>query len=199
MRSARRIFIISAVIALASIGFVAYQMFWGPERLDLAGKGLPELLENGGLLGLIAIPVVLVIVALSLRPLLRILFPDQIKDGVNAPARVLKVWDTGVSLNDNPQVGLLLEVTPPGGSPIQVETRTVVSRLNAALVQPGVTAEVRLDPQRPTRLRVLALHVLSADQPDAAARMEQLNRLRDQGLITAEEYSQKREEILRSL
>jgi len=199
MKFSRPVFIVSIIIALVSLGYVAYQMFWGPDRMDLAGKSLPELLENGGLLGLIAIPAVLIISALVMRPFMRILFPDQIKGGVTAPARVLKVWDTGVSINDNPQVGLLLEVTPAGGSTFQAEGKTVVSRLQAALVQPGVTAEVRYDPQRPQRLQVLNLRLQAPGAGNAETRLEELDRLRERGLITAEEYCQKRDQILKDL
>lgn len=193
------IFVISGTLAVASFGFVFYMMFWGPERIDLAERGLPELIESGDLVGIIVVPIVLIITALSMRPFLRIIFPEQIKNGITAQARVLKVWDTGVSINDNPQIGLELEVSPPGGSPFQVEAKTVVSRLNAALVQPGVTAEVLYDPQKPARLQVQTLNVAEAGASGAAARLEELEALRDKGLITAQEYQQKREEILKAL
>lgn len=199
MKFSRPIFIASILIALASLGYVAYQMFWGPDRIDLIGKSLPELLDNGGLLGLIVIPVVLLIGILVMRPFLRIMFPDEIKGGVTAPAKVLKVWDTGVSINNNPQVGLLLEITPTDGVSFQAESKTVVSRLQAALVQPGATAEVRYDPQKPQRLQVLNLTLPSPGASNTETRLEELTRLRERGLITAEEYIQKRDQILKDL
>jgi hypothetical protein len=132
-------------------------------------------------------------------PFLRIIFPREIKNGVTAQAKVLKVWDTGVSINDNPQVGLLLEVSPPGGNSFQVEAKTMVSRLNAALVQPGITAEVKYDPEKPQRIQILSLNIQGTAPSNAAGRMEELNDLYDKGLITKEEYQQKREEILKAL
>ncbi len=199
MKSIQKVFLLSGIIAVAAFGLVVYLMFWGPDRIDLAGKSLPQLLEEGDIVAIIVVPIALIITGVAILPFLRIIFPDEIKNGVNAPATVLKVWDTGVSINDNPQVGLRLEVSPAGANPFQTETKTVVSRLNVSLVQPGVTAEVRYDPQKPTRLKVLTLNVESPAATGAAARMEELNNLRDKRLITEEEYRQKREEILKAL
>jgi len=199
MKPIRVVFLLSGIILIASLGFVAYQMFWGPEHIEFAGRSLSDLLESGDLPSLFVIPLVLIISAIAMISFMRIIFPDQIKDGVTAHAEVLKVWDTGVSINDNPQVGLLLEVSPPGLIPFQAETKTVDSRLNVALEQQGVTAEIRYDPQKPKRMKVLTLHILGAAPTGAASRMEELNDLRDKGLITEEEYRQKREDILKAL
>jgi hypothetical protein len=199
MKSIRKIFIISGVIALAALGFVAYQMFWGPDHIQLAGRSLPQLLESGDLPSVLIIPGILIICAITLLPFLRIIFPAEIKNGVTAQAKVIKVWDTGVSINDNPQVGLLLEISPMGSNPFQAEAKTVVSRLNAALVQPGVAAEVKYDPKKPKRIQILTLHIQGAASTDTAARLEELTGLRDKSLITEEEYRQKREDILKSI
>ncbi|MBP8002871.1 MAG: hypothetical protein KA314_22090 [Chloroflexi bacterium] len=66
--------------------------------------------------------------------------------GVPAQARVLQLADTGVRLNDNPQVKLVLEVHPMGQPPYQVETTAFVSMLKLAQIQPGQTVNVRYDP-----------------------------------------------------
>jgi formate hydrogenlyase subunit 3/multisubunit Na+/H+ antiporter MnhD subunit len=134
MKSMRTILLISGVIVLISLGVVVYMMFWGPDHLELGGRSLSELLKSGDLTPLIVIPIVLIVSAVTILPFLRIMFPAEIKNGVTAQAKVLEVWDTGVSINDNPQVGLLLEVSPPSGSPFQVKAKSLVSRLNAALV-----------------------------------------------------------------
>ncbi len=203
MKTVRISLIVSAVGTIAGLGLVVYLMFWGPDHLDLAGKSLPQLLEDEEVLpALIAIPVMLItliIGAVVMLPFLRVVFPSEIKNGVTAQAKVLKVWDTGVSINDNPEVGLLLEVSPTSGRPFQAEAKTVVSRLNVALVQPGVRADVKYDPQKPQRLQVETLHIDGAAGGGAATRMEELNELRDKRLITEEEYRQKREEILKEL
>lgn len=199
MKRVRKVFLLSAIGVVASLGYVVYLMFWGPDRLQLGEKSLPQLLEGGELLALLSISVILIATGSALRPFLRILFPAEIKNGSTAQARVLKVWDTGVSINDNPQVGMLLEVSPAGGLPFQAEARAVVSRLDVARLQPGVTAEVKYDPQKPQRLQIMTLQIEGAPPADAAARLAALDELRDKGLITAEEHRQKRQEILRAL
>jgi hypothetical protein len=207
MKSIRGVFILASVIAILSFGVVAFFMFFGPDRIDIAGRSFSELLKDEDFLPIIIVPVVLVITGVTMIPFLRTIFPHQIKNGVTAQARVLKVWDTGVSINDNPQVGLLLEVRDIAGSTFQVEGKTIVSRLNAALVQPGITAEIKYDPEKPKRLEILQLNISNpAADPgggtapgDTAARLEELNGLRDKGLITPEEYSRKRADILNAL
>ncbi len=203
MKTVRISLIVSAVGTIAGLGLVVYLMFWGPDHLDLAGKSLPQLLEDEEVLpALIAIPVMLITLIIGvvvMLPFLRIVFPGEIKNGVTAPGKVLKVWDTGVSINDNPEVGLQLEISPPNGRPFQADAKTVVSRLNVALVQPGVRADVKYDPQKPQRLQIETLHIDGATSNSATTRMEELNELRDKRLITEEEYRQKREEILKEL
>jgi hypothetical protein len=199
MKSMRKVLLLSGILTLGSLGVVAFLLFWGPDRVDFAGRRLSDLWESKDLVPLIVVPIALVIMGVTMVPFFRIAFPDKIENGVNARAKVLKVWDTGVSINDNPQVGLLLEVTPLGGSIFQVETKTIVSRLSVALVQAGTTAEVRYDPQNPKRMRVLNIDVEDAVSGGAVGRMEQLDLMREKGLITQDEYHQKREDILKEL
>lgn len=68
------------------------------------------------------------------------------KTGVPAQARILSLSDTGVTINMNPQIKLLLEVTPPMGSTYQVEMKKVISRLDTASYQPGNILSVIVDP-----------------------------------------------------
>lgn len=66
--------------------------------------------------------------------------------GVPAEAVILKISDTGTTINDDPVVRLLLQVHPPGQSPFQAETEQLVSRLQILQVQPGATVQVKYDP-----------------------------------------------------
>jgi hypothetical protein len=68
------------------------------------------------------------------------------KTGVPAQARILSLSDTGVTINMNPQIKLLLEVTPPMGAPYQVEMKQVISRLQVSEYQPGTVLPVIVDP-----------------------------------------------------
>ena len=198
-KSMRTALLLAGIIALGSMGIMVFLLLWGPERIDVAGRTLAELWDNEEITPLIVIPIALVIMGVTMVPFFRIAFPDKIENGITAPARVLKVWDTGVSINDNPQVGLLLEIAPPGGSTFQAETKTIVSRLSVALVQAGTTAEVRYDPKNPKRMRVLNIETEDPASGGAVRRMEQLDLLRDKGLITQDEYRSKREEILKEI
>ncbi len=72
--------------------------------------------------------------------------------GVPAQARVLQLADTGVRLNDNPQVKLVLEVQPLGQPAYQVEIASFVSMLKLAQIQPGNIVNVRYDPADPSKV-----------------------------------------------
>jgi hypothetical protein len=112
------------------------------------------------------------------------------------------MWDTGTTINDDPLVGFLLEVRPLGLPAYQVETKTLVSRLSIANVRQGMRATVKYDPQNLKRVAVEKFHSEPASPESVAStsdRLEELEQLRNRRLITDEEYSQKRSEILESL
>src|SRR3954469_810070 len=65
---------------------------------------------------------------------------------VNAPAQVVQVRDTGMTINDNPRVALTLQVNPTDGSPpFQTSTKVTVSRV--AIPRAGDSFVVRYDPE----------------------------------------------------
>jgi hypothetical protein len=112
---------------------------------------------------------------------------------------VLSVKDTGVSVNDNPQVSLMLEIKPRDRAVFQAEAKTLVSRLDAALVQPGISAEVVFDPTNPSRVQIANLDLKPVALNNAESRLRELDRLYNERLITGEEYRVKREEIIKGL
>lgn len=67
------------------------------------------------------------------------------KNGYATNARVVQVSDTGVTVNNAPQVKLLLEVTPPSGTAYLVETKQLISRLQTSMFQPGMMVPVLID------------------------------------------------------
>ncbi len=67
------------------------------------------------------------------------------KSGFATTARVVEVHDTGVTVNNAPQVKMLLEVTPPNGAAYLVETKQLISRLQTAMYQPGSVIPVLID------------------------------------------------------
>ena len=72
--------------------------------------------------------------------------------GEPAQAKILRIWDTGTTLNDDPKVGLLLEVYSPNRAPYQVETKCYVSRLKISQVQPGNVVAVKIDRQDASKI-----------------------------------------------
>lgn len=72
--------------------------------------------------------------------------------GRQGTAVVTAIRDTGVTVNDNPQVELDLDVTVEGMPVYPVTHRQVISRLAVAGFQPGAVVPVRVDPQQPRTL-----------------------------------------------
>ena len=75
--------------------------------------------------------------------------------GAPAEAEILRIWDTGITVNDDPVIGMEVEVTPAEGDPYQaVIPKTWISRLDIPQFQPGRILAVRYDPDNPTRVAV---------------------------------------------
>lgn len=72
--------------------------------------------------------------------------------GGQAQAQILQLRDTGMTLNDNPQIEVLLEVRPMNRPAYQTQTRCYISRLRIPQVQPGATVNVKIDPQNPVNV-----------------------------------------------
>src|SRR4051794_2973182 len=62
--------------------------------------------------------------------------------------------DTGVVVNENPEVELELQVSVEGGPRYPVLHRQIISRLVTANFTPGATVPVRVDPIDPRRLLI---------------------------------------------
>lgn len=72
--------------------------------------------------------------------------------GVPAQARIVRLVDSGITINDDPVVDFILEVQPPQGPTYSATSRALVSRLELASVQPGRVLPVRYDPDQPQRV-----------------------------------------------
>ncbi len=77
--------------------------------------------------------------------------------GVDATATIVQTRDTGVRINNNPQVGLLLQVQPPGGVPFQAEVTKTVSIVQLPMFQPGAQVQVKYDPSDTSRVAVIGV------------------------------------------
>ena len=77
--------------------------------------------------------------------------------GLDATASIVRIWETGVRINDNPQVGMLLQVQPPGGTPFQAEVTKTVSIVELPQIQPGAQLQVKYDPADTSRVAIIAV------------------------------------------
>jgi hypothetical protein len=70
------------------------------------------------------------------------------KSGVAARARILEIWDTGITVNQDPVIGIRAEVTREDGTTYTVTIpKSLISRLDVPRFQPGAVVDVRIDPQ----------------------------------------------------
>jgi hypothetical protein len=135
------------------------------------------------------------VVFLALRRTMSPLFRTSklSQTGVPAEASILKVSDTGATVNQQPEIELLLEVRPKSGARYETTTKTVVSRLQAAWYIPGARVGVRVDPRNPNRVAITdRLDVKGGGEAEKATGTEAPDHARAMALATAmDEYNQK--------
>ena len=76
--------------------------------------------------------------------------------GVVATGIVGAIRDTGMTVNDHPQVELDLQVTIPGQPAYPVTHRQVISRLHLGNYQPGMPVPLRVDPMDANQVLVVS-------------------------------------------
>jgi hypothetical protein len=74
--------------------------------------------------------------------------------GIPANGRILQLLDTGMMVNNNPQVRIVVQVEPPGRPPYPAECTMVISHLAIPRVQPGMMVAVKFDPVNPARIAI---------------------------------------------
>lgn len=73
--------------------------------------------------------------------------------GIPAQVKILRIWDTGVLVNNQPRIGMALEVHPSNGQPpYQVEVKKTVSMIYMAQVQPGTVLPAKIDANNPEEI-----------------------------------------------
>jgi hypothetical protein len=82
-----------------------------------------------------------------------------VKTGIPAPAVILDVQDTGVSMNNSMQARLTLQVTPLNRPPFQAVATTFVNRFQVGLLVPGAAVQVKYDPNDITKVAVESLGI----------------------------------------
>ncbi len=73
--------------------------------------------------------------------------------GERCQATVLEVWDTNITVNNDPVVGLRVTVEPADRPAYEVRIeKSLVSRVHLPQVQPGSHVPVFVDPHDPARV-----------------------------------------------
>jgi hypothetical protein len=80
--------------------------------------------------------------------------PDTtiLKQGTPAKAVIQQVWQTGAYINNNPQIGMQLEVQPTNGAPYVTQLNAVIPLVNIPQFQPGAVVPVKIHPQDPSKV-----------------------------------------------
>jgi hypothetical protein len=79
---------------------------------------------------------------------------NVLQTGVSAPAVILGVQDTGVTMNDNPQARIRLRVMPMGGEAFEAEVTQIVGRFQVAMLVPNASVMVKYDPNDKTKVAI---------------------------------------------
>lgn len=111
--------------------------------------------------GLIALPiiitvVVLIVVFVFVGRMMRGAGQNRklLQTGEPAQATILQLRETGLRINEQPQIGLTLEVRPANRPAYQTEAKMIISYLQASQFQPGTVLDVRVDPADASKVAI---------------------------------------------
>jgi hypothetical protein len=173
---------------------------------------LPDLIDEQHSPWMLSIAALFLLLSLGvpflfLRPLIR--QQSIAEKGQPSAATLVELRDTGVTINDQPQVKMRVEVHPRGGSSYPAELQTIVPRSLASLLVPGARLLVSCYPERPEELAFISLEsdsaeVDGAEQPSALvleqvsrqARLAELEELHSRHMIGDSDYRRRRDELL---
>ena len=108
------------------------------------------------------------------------------KTGLPGKATILEVKDTGVTINNSPQVKLMLEVKNSYGQKYNAQCRVLVSRINPNMFMPGMEVPVKIDPKNEQNVVIdyssgkqttSSAAATLASQPNATALQAELEQL----------------------
>jgi len=78
---------------------------------------------------------------------------EIMQNGLPGKATIIGVTETGVRLNEMPQIQLTLEVQPDsGGAPYQAQLKTIIQSVQIPQVQPGKVLAVKISPTDPGKV-----------------------------------------------
>jgi hypothetical protein len=74
--------------------------------------------------------------------------------GTPAQARILRLIDTGTTINDDPVVEFVLHISPDDAPAFEAHARALISRLDIPAIQPGRVVPVRYDARDRSRVAI---------------------------------------------
>ena len=82
---------------------------------------------------------------------------NLLQNGTPASAVIVSIEDTGWRINDQPQAKVTLQVTPSDRPPFQAVIKQVFDVFDLGSLQPGAPAQVRFDPNNPSKIVIESL------------------------------------------
>lgn len=82
---------------------------------------------------------------------------DLVATGKQGTAVILELSDTGVTINDDPRVALLLEIHIPNYQPYRARKTVTLPLIYLPQVQTGSTVQILADPEQPHEEKRIAL------------------------------------------
>jgi hypothetical protein len=115
--------------------------------------------NNMGLIVALPILLTIAIMAIVFVPLIRRSMQNGqlMKTGETAQGVILSVGQTGMYINEQPQLKIIIEVRPANRPPFQAEVKKVVPLLQLAQMQPGQMVEVKYDPNNTSKVALSAM------------------------------------------
>jgi hypothetical protein len=102
------------------------------------------------------------------------------KTGIPGEATIVEVRDTGVTVNNSPQVKLVLEIKNNLGQRYTTTLRTLVSRINPGAFQPGMVVAVKIDPKNENNVALDKSGGAAGRVPNEAALKQELEQLQQE-------------------
>lgn len=81
---------------------------------------------------------------------------DVMRSGEPAMAIILEVWETGLTVDSNPRIGLLLEIRHSAMVPYEIELKHNIRKDDLRFFQKGRTLQVKVDSRNPKKVAILA-------------------------------------------
>jgi hypothetical protein len=124
---------------------------------------------------------------------------DLTRNGKSCKGEVVAIDDTGMTVNNNPRVHITVRAEPPGEPAFTIERTATVSRVNLPRV--GDRATVLYDPADREGRNLVTFEQAGAGNggDDPLAEIERLGKLRDQGLVTPQEFEEHKQRLLDQL